>query len=95
MLAGRAVVASAAGGPLEIVEAGETGLLVPPGDADALAAAMLSLLDDDARRAAMGAAGLARARARFGADAMARGFERLYADLLGAGSRVTGAREDA
>lgn len=95
MLAGRAVIASAAGGPLEIVEPGETGLLVPPSDADALAAAMLSLLDDDARRAAMGAAGLARARAQFGAEAMARGFERLYEDLLGTGTQGTGSREDA
>ena len=95
MLAGKAVVAPAEGGPAEIVEPGTTGLLVPPRDSDALADAVVSLLDDDGRRAAMGRAGRARARERFGADAMARGFERLYADLLGPDGTRAGDREDA
>ena len=58
MAAGRPVIAPREGGPLEIVADGETGLLVPPRDPDALAAAMVSLLEDppgappcDARRA--------------------------------------------
>ncbi len=92
MLAGKAVVASAEGGPAEIVEPGTTGLLVPPGDPDALARAMMVLLDDNGRRTAMGQAGLARARERFAAAAMARSFERLYADLQEAG--VVRPRED-
>jgi len=81
MLAGRAVVASAAGGPAEIVEDGATGLLTPPGDADALAAAIERLLDDDELRARLGRAARAAARARFSARGMASRFEDLYDSL--------------
>ena len=44
MLAGTPVIASAAGGALEIVDAGRTGLLVPPGDPGALKQSLLQLL---------------------------------------------------
>lgn len=60
MMAGTPVIASAAGGAIEIVEDG-TGLLVPPGDADALAMAIRRVIDDPAAAAAM--AGRARAMA--------------------------------
>jgi glycosyltransferase involved in cell wall biosynthesis len=50
----------------EIVVDGETGLLVPPGDAAALCRALSSLLDDPARARRMGAAGRARALSRYG-----------------------------
>jgi glycosyltransferase involved in cell wall biosynthesis len=83
MLAGKPVVAAAGGGPAEIVDPGVTGLLVTPGDADALAGALLALLTDDQRRAEMGRAGRARARTLFGAETMARRFEALYAELAG------------
>lgn len=82
MLAGKPVVASAEGGPLEIVEPELTGLLVPPGDAEALGAALLRLFQDSGLRARMGAAGRARAEQRFSAKTMAREFETLYAALL-------------
>lgn len=55
--AGVAVVAGASGGVADAVRDGETGLLVAPGDAAALAGALGRLLDDDARRSALGAAG--------------------------------------
>jgi glycosyltransferase involved in cell wall biosynthesis len=45
------------GGTGEAVRHGETGLLVPPRDADAFAGALTTLLEDDARRTALGAAG--------------------------------------
>lgn len=64
LAAGRPVVAPAAGGPLEIVDP-SCGVLYPPGDAAAAAAAIVSLLQDPARARAMGASGRARARARF------------------------------
>ena len=51
---GRPVIATAVGGLPEIVRDGENGVLVPPGDPDALAAAMIGLLDDPQRSSAMG-----------------------------------------
>jgi len=71
MLAGKPVVATRVSSAPEIVADGETGLLVPPDDPDALAQAALSLLADPARAAAMGEAGLARARAEFSVGRMA------------------------
>jgi glycosyltransferase involved in cell wall biosynthesis len=56
----RPVVATVTGGLPEIVQSGETGLLVPPGDVDALAEAVLALLRDPARATAMGNAGRSR-----------------------------------
>lgn len=64
MMAGTPVIASAAGGALEIVEEG-TGLLVAPGDTDALAAAIRRLIADPAAAAAMAAQARGMALARF------------------------------
>jgi len=69
MLVGRPVVASNVGGLTDIVEDGLTGLLVPPGDAGALARALDALLDNPELRARMGQAGQLRAR-RFEASAI-------------------------
>ncbi len=57
---GVAVVAGASGGVAGIVAAGETGLLVPPGDVTSFAAAVRRLVLDGAARAAMGAAARAK-----------------------------------
>ena len=59
------VVATTAGGTPEAVADGETGLLAPPRDADALTRACLELLDDAERRQRMGAAGRRRIEQRF------------------------------
>ncbi|MFG2930283.1 glycosyltransferase family 4 protein [Streptomyces achromogenes] len=56
MASGVPVVAPAAGGPLDLVAHGRTGLLVPPGDATAVQEAVRALAADPARRAAYGAA---------------------------------------
>ena len=56
MMRGTAVVASNHGGLAEIVRDGDTGLLVPPRDADALAAALVALLSDRARCESLGVA---------------------------------------
>ena len=71
MLAGKPVVATAAGGALEIVEDGVTGLLVPPGDAGALRAALARLAAAPEMASALGAAGRKNAAERFGLAAVA------------------------
>lgn len=78
MAAGVPVVASSVGGTPEAVVDGETGLLVPPRDADALARALDGLLSDPARARALGEAGRLRARERFDADAAAQRILGLY-----------------
>jgi glycosyltransferase involved in cell wall biosynthesis len=81
MLVGLAIVASDVGSVPEAVHDNETGLLVPPGDAQALADALRRLLADEATRSALGERGRALARERFTAAAMARAFEALYAEV--------------
>lgn len=63
MAVGRPVVATAAGGPLEVLEYGRSGLLVPPDDPDAAADAAASLLDSNDLFTSMAAAGVRRAGA--------------------------------
>ena len=75
MAAGVAVVATKVGGIPECVVPGETGLLVPPRDSDALADALIGLLGDSARRRALGAAGRRRVRDHFSADKYLSAFE--------------------
>ncbi|MFD9097269.1 glycosyltransferase family 4 protein [Streptomyces collinus] len=64
MASGVPVVAPAAGGPLDLVDHGRTGLLVPPHDAAAVTGAVTALTADPDLRAAFGAAGRARVRER-------------------------------
>ena len=87
MAMGKAVVATTTGGLPEVVAQGETGLLVPPGDVDSLAATVVSLLDDPVRRAQMGCKGKVRARERFSLDASVAQVDQLYGKVLGAQKR--------
>jgi glycosyltransferase involved in cell wall biosynthesis len=84
MAMGKAVVATTTGGLPEVVVQGETGLLVPPRDAESLAAAVVSLLEDKVRREQMGRSGKARAQERFSLDASVRHMEQVYGEVLGA-----------
>ena len=82
MLCERPVVATMVSSIPEIVAEGETGLLVPPDDPNALAEAVRALLDDPARAAAMGEAGRVRARAEFSVDRMAERTAAAYEEAL-------------
>jgi glycosyltransferase involved in cell wall biosynthesis len=76
----RAVVATDISGVSELVEDGVTGLLVPPGDPAALAAAIERLVRDPALRHRLGAAGRDRVRAEFDLAANTRQLaERFFA----------------
>jgi N-acetyl-alpha-D-glucosaminyl L-malate synthase BshA len=72
------VVASRAGGLVELVRDGETGALCPVGDVDAMAAASVEMLSDPARWQAMSDAAAADARARFSLEAIVSQYEALY-----------------
>jgi glycosyltransferase involved in cell wall biosynthesis len=76
--AGVPVVASAIGGIPELVGEGVTGLLVPPGDAGALATALTRVVRDPAGAAAMGAAGWARVRQRHDPEAHVEALAGVY-----------------
>lgn len=78
---GRPAVATAVGGVPSVVRDGETGLLVPPGDPTAFAAAVTVLLADDDRRRRMGDAARAVADG-FTADRLVADIRALYAELL-------------
>ena len=82
MAAGRAVVSTAVGCVPELVGP-ETGLLVVPGEAPALSAALLALAGNRAHAAALGAAGRTHALAHFGADRMAAAYLGIYAQAHG------------
>jgi glycosyltransferase involved in cell wall biosynthesis len=85
---GRPVVASDVGGLPEIVDDGRTGVLVPSGDADALAEAIVSVAGDRARAALMGAAGRDRALEEFSQERCTDRIEAIYgAALAAAGER--------
>jgi glycosyltransferase involved in cell wall biosynthesis len=79
MAQGKPVVATRVGGTPELVVHGETGLLVPPGDVDALAAGLEQLLGDPERAQGMGEAGRARVQREFCAAAAAQRVLELYA----------------
>ena len=82
MAMGLAVVGTRAGGIPEAVEDGVTGVLVPPGQADALAQALVRVLGDPALRQRMGEAGQARVRAEFDVDHLVDGTLAAYRRLL-------------
>ncbi len=82
MAAAKPVVATRIGGTDEAVVDGETGILVPPGDASALAAAIRIFLSDREQARRSGEAGRDRLRARFTARGMIDGVTAAYEELL-------------
>jgi glycosyltransferase involved in cell wall biosynthesis len=86
--AGKAVVASAIGGLRDVVLDGVTGLLVAPGDQDALRAALTRLSNDGALRARMGEAASRRATTSFSADVVVPLLEDAYLTAIDTRRRV-------
>ena len=82
MAADLPIVATAVDGNAEAVTDGVNGFLTPPGDPEAMAAALLHLLDDPALARRMGKAGQVRAE-EFGARKMVRDVAALYEELVG------------
>jgi glycosyltransferase involved in cell wall biosynthesis len=83
---GTPVVATAIGGSPEVIRDGETGRLVPPNDAHALAAAIVAALRDPARARTMAGAGQAFVRERLSIDAQMTTTTGVYRELLDARS---------
>ncbi len=95
MAHGRPCVACNIGGPTEIIVQGETGLLVPPGDAAALAAALVELARNPDARRKMGRAARCRVEEHYTLESMVRRTIDLYEVVLDAsrgerGDRATG-----
>ena len=82
MACGLAVVATPVGAIEEAVQRGRTGLIVPPRDAPALAAALAALMEDPARRTAMGRAGREYAEAHFGINRMLDQMEAVFRRVI-------------
>jgi mannosyltransferase len=82
MAAGAALVAARAGAAELVVDDGVTGVLVPTGDADALAAALEPLMRDPAAADAMGARGRQRVMEKFSLEAEATAIAKVYRRLI-------------
>jgi glycogen synthase len=84
------VVASAVGGILEVVEDGKTGLLVPPAQPEALAAAITRVLSSPDLARSMGQAGRGRVEAQFSWTSIAERTEQVYAEAIAEFKRSSG-----
>jgi glycosyltransferase involved in cell wall biosynthesis len=82
MACSTAVVATATGGVTELVQPGETGLLVPVGDVEELAEAMLELLGNKEKRVRIGEAAQSAIASRFALTRMIDNTERIYREEL-------------
>ena len=82
------VVATRVGGIPEIVDHGADGILVPPADSTALAAALMVLLSNGVRRSQLAGAGRSKVVERFSIERMIRAYEGLYDELLAESSRA-------
>jgi glycosyltransferase involved in cell wall biosynthesis len=84
LMCGVATVATATDGAREMIDDGVTGRLVPAGDSDALARAMLQLLRDGDERARIGERAREDSRARFSLERMVEATEKVYREALAA-----------
>lgn len=92
MAAGRPVIGSAAGGVLEIIEPGSSGLLFPPGNSQALASALTTLWQNPQLAASLAAAGRQRVERCFTSAQYLQGVQAVYAAVMAQRSRGGGGR---
>jgi mannosyltransferase len=83
MACGAAVVATRTGAAAQLVADGETGVVVPPDDLDALTKAIESFLADPGKARSMGAKGHEKALAQHGLEAEAAAIQAVYESVLG------------
>lgn len=86
---GLPLIATDMPGCRDVVKHGRNGLLVPPGDAEALEAAVIDLLEADEERRRMGACGRDHIRDRFGLTAVAESYRAIYEETM-VGARRAG-----
>jgi len=82
MAAGKAVVATKVGGIADLVEDGKTGLLVPSKDSDALASAILRLLNDNNLRRCMGEKSRVSVRSKYDVSRLVQDMKKFYLGLV-------------
>lgn len=82
MVLGKPVVATRVGGIVDVVDDGKNGILVPPGDYNAFATALITLLQDRQLRVKMGEAAKQKIDERFSAQTMVKKIEELYDELI-------------
>ena len=87
MACGLPVVATDVGGNAELVDAGRTGRLVPSGDVDSMAEALVHMATEPTVARAMGAAGRQRTEQCFSLEAMVGAYQALYSRVLAANTR--------
>jgi glycosyltransferase involved in cell wall biosynthesis len=86
MSSGRPLIASGVDGLLEVIEDGTSGLLVPPGDPEALAASITRLLEDPALYERIAVGGIQRVADRFTMECMVDGWIDCYNWALSGGN---------
>jgi glycosyltransferase involved in cell wall biosynthesis len=93
--AGTPVVGTDVGGMGDVITSGETGLLVPSGDREALTRAVLAVIEDPAKAAAMSAAARAPVTRKYSAERLVEDIRRLYFELVPGSSDEPASRRDA
>jgi len=88
MAAGRPVIATAAGGVLDIIDDGVNGLLVPSKDSQAMAQAIMTVLSDPARAEQMGRAARQRVAERFAIHHHVAAVQKVYDGLVANGAEI-------
>ena len=92
MATGKSVVASCSGQAVDLIEDGETGLLVSPGDVEHLSKVLIELINDPIMRAKLGEQARQKVVENYSWDQVARNLENLYAQVIGMDKMIPAAK---